>query len=231
MRLAQLLSLQAVQLEYPFAFLGVAHPRLLRRRELSLFQRFEITVCGHALRFAAIDDAFGFPCVVCLALEERDGPADQAFTVCTKRFQRFCLLLIDALDLAAMYRDGRVFIFFEAVHLIAVQGTNVVRLPALLLLLLRFLTLLAFGDGSLRSPPDIGGERASLVLLCGERLGLVPVFCRAAELPSHTLLFDGGLAILGAPLSFFSDKLLPAFRAFSFFLSPAFGGPPFLRLR
>ena len=74
--------------EYPFAFLGLAQPRLLRRRELPLFQRFEIAVRGHALGFAAIDDGFGFPRIVRLAFEERDGPADQAFTVCAKRCQR-----------------------------------------------------------------------------------------------------------------------------------------------
>ena len=101
-RLAQLLSLHAVQLKYPFAFLGVAHPRLLRRRELPLFQRFEITVRGHALGFAAIDDAFGFSRIVRLAFEERHGPANQAFTVCAKRFQRFFLPLIDALDLVRL---------------------------------------------------------------------------------------------------------------------------------
>ena len=103
--------------------------------------------------------------------------------------------------------DGRVLVFFEAVHLVAVQGTHVVRLPALLLLLLRFLTLLAFGDCGFRAPPDIRGERMPLVLLCGDRFGLVPVFRLAAELPSRTLLFDGGLAILCAPLGFFSDGL------------------------
>ena len=133
---------------------------------------------GHAPGFAAIDDAFGFPRVVGLALEERDGAADQAFTVCAKRIQRFFLPLIDALNLTAVYRDGRVLVFFEAVHLIAVQGTHVVRLPSLLLLLLRFLTLLAFGDGSLCSPPDIGGDRASLVLLCGEQPRSCSCLCR-----------------------------------------------------
>ena len=97
-RLPQLLPLHTMQLGNPFAFLGLAQPRLLRGRELPLFQRFEITVRGHALGFAAIDDAFGFPRVVCLALEESDGPSDQAFTVCAKRFQRFFLPLIDALN-------------------------------------------------------------------------------------------------------------------------------------
>jgi hypothetical protein len=129
-RLHQLLSLHTVQLEYPFALLGVAHPRQLRRRELPLFQRFEITVRGHALGFAAIDNGFGLPRIARLAFEERHGPANQAFTVCAKRFQRFFLPLIDALDLATVYRDGRVLVFPEAVHLIAVQGTHVVRLPA-----------------------------------------------------------------------------------------------------
>ena len=105
LRLPQLLPLHTVQLEYPFAFLGLAQPRLLRRRELPLFQRFEITVRGHALGFAAIDDGFGFPRIVRLAFEERHGPANQAFTVCAKRFQRFLLPLIDALESrAAVYR-------------------------------------------------------------------------------------------------------------------------------
>ena len=88
LRLPQLLPLDAVQLGYPFAFLGVAKPRLLRGCELPFFQRFQITVLGHALGFAAIDDGFSFPCIVRLALEEGDGSTDQAFTVCAKRFQR-----------------------------------------------------------------------------------------------------------------------------------------------
>ena len=230
-RLPQLLPLHAVQLGYPFAFLGVAQPSLLRRRELPLFQRFEITVRGHALGFAAIDNGFGFPRIVRLAFEERHGPADQAFAVCAKGFQRFFLPLIDALNLAAVYRDGRVLVFPEAVHLIAVQGAHVVRLPALLLLLLRFLTLLALRDRGFCAPPNICGERVPLVLLCGDRFGLVPVFRLATELPSRTLLFDGGLTILCAPVRFFADSFLPAFRAFPFLLSTAFGGPPFLRLR
>jgi hypothetical protein len=121
-RLHQLLSLHTVQLEYSFSLLGVAHPRLLCCRELPLFQRFEITVRGHALGFAAIDDGFGFPRIVRLAFEERHGPANKAFAVCAKGFQRFFLPLIDALNLAAVYRDGRVLVFPEAVHLIAVQG-------------------------------------------------------------------------------------------------------------
>jgi hypothetical protein len=62
-----LLSLHTVQLGYPFAFLGVAHPRLLRRHELPLFQRFEITVRSHALGFAAIDDGVGLARIVSMA--------------------------------------------------------------------------------------------------------------------------------------------------------------------
>jgi len=101
----------------------------------------------------------------------------------------------------------------------------------MLLLLLRLLTLLALGDRGLCAPPDVCGERLSLVLLRGGTLGLVPVFRRATELPSRTLLFDGRFPILCAPLSVFSQGLLPVFRALSFLLSPAFGPPPFLRLR
>ena len=229
LRLPQLLPLDAVQLGYPFAFLGVAKPRLLRGCELPFFQRFQITVLGHALGFAAIDDGFSFPCIVRLALEEGDGSTDQAFTVCAKRFQRLFLPLVDALNLAAVDRDGRILVFFEAVHLIAVQGTDLVRLPALLLLLLRFLTLLALGDCGFRSPPDIGGERTSLILLCGDRFGLVSVFRLATELPSRALFFDNGLPVLDTPLGFFSERLLPAFRAFPFLLPAIFGDPPFLR--
>ena len=206
LRLPQLLPLDAVQLGYPFAFLGVAKPRLLRGCELPFFQRFQITVLGHALGFAAIDDGFSFPCIVRLALEEGDGSTDQAFTVCAKRFQRLFLPLVDALNLAAVDRDGRILVFFEAVHLIAVQGTDLVRLPALLLLLLRFLTLLALGDCGFRSPPDIGGERTSLILLCGDRFGLVSVFRLATELPSRALFFDNGLPVLDTPLGFFSER-------------------------
>ena len=230
-RLHQLLSLHPVQLEYPFAFLALTQPRLLRGRELPLFQRFEIAVRSHALGFAAIDDGFSFPRIVRLAFEEGYGPANQAFTVCAKGFQCMLLPLIDALDLVGVSGDGRVLVFFEAVHLAVVQSPHVVRLPAMFLLLLRFLTLLAFGDRGLCAPPDVRGERQSLVLLRGGTLGLVPVFRRATELPARTLLFDGGLAILCAPVRFFADSFLPAFRAFSFLLSSAFGGPPFLRLR
>ena len=127
--------------------------------------------------------------------------------------------------------DGRVLVFFEAVHLAVVQSPHVVRLPAMLLLLLRFLTLLAFGDRGLRAPPDIRGERTALVLLCGESLGFFPVFRLAAELTAQTLLFDGGLSILYAPLGFFSERLLPAFCALLFLLPAVFGDPPFLRFR
>jgi hypothetical protein len=154
-RLPQLLSLHTVQLEYPFTFLGVAHPGLLRACELPLFERFEITVRGHALGFEAIDNGFGLPRIVRLAFEERHGPADQAFAVCAKRCQRVLLPLINALDLVSMSGDRGVLVFFEAVHLAVVQGTHVVRLPAMLLLLLRFLTLLAFGDCGFRTPPDM----------------------------------------------------------------------------
>src|SRR5208283_4387871 len=96
--------------------------------------------------------------------DECDGPADQAFTARAKRFQRMLLPLVDALDLVGVSVDGRVLVFSEAVHLIVVQGTDVVRLPAMLLLLLRFLTLLALGDRGLCAPPYIRGERAFLVL-------------------------------------------------------------------
>jgi hypothetical protein len=58
LRLPQLLSLHTVQLEYPFAFLALAQPRLLRGPELPLFECFEIAVPDHALGFAAIDDGF-----------------------------------------------------------------------------------------------------------------------------------------------------------------------------
>ena len=107
LRLHQLLPLHTVQLEYPFAFLALAQPRLLRRRELPLFERFEITVLNDAFGFAAIDDAFGFPRIVRMAFDERHGPADQAFTVCAKRSQRLLLALIDALDLVGVSGDGR----------------------------------------------------------------------------------------------------------------------------
>jgi hypothetical protein len=50
-----------------------------------------------------------------LAFEERNGPANQAFTVCAKRLQRVLLPLIDALDLVRMSGNGRVLVFFEAV--------------------------------------------------------------------------------------------------------------------
>ena len=76
LRLHQLLSLHAVQLEYPFAFLALAQPRLLRGPELPLFERFEITVLNDALGFATIDDGFGFPRIVRVAFDERHGPAD-----------------------------------------------------------------------------------------------------------------------------------------------------------
>ena len=71
---------------------------MLRGRELPLFQRFEITVLRDALGLAAIEDGVGFPRIVRPAFDERDGPADQAFTACAKRFQRLLLTLIDALE-------------------------------------------------------------------------------------------------------------------------------------
>ena len=229
-RLRQLLSLHTVQLEYRLAFLGLAHPRLLRGRELPLFQRFEITVLRDALGFAAIDDGVGFPRIVRLAFDERDGPADQAFTARAKRFQLLLLPLIDALDLVGVSVDGRVLVFSEAVHLVVVQRTHVVCLPTMLLLLLRFLTLLALGDCGLRAPPDIRVERAFLVLLCGG-IGFVPVFRLAAELSPGTLLFGGFLAVLYATLGFFSERLLPVFRALPFLTSAAFGNALLFRLR
>ena len=206
LRLRQLLPLDTVQLGYPFAFLGVAQPRLLRGCELPFFQRFQITVLGHALGFAAIDDGFSFPRIVRLAFEEGDGSADQAFTVCAKRFQRLFLPLIDALDLAAWIAMAVSSFSLKLCISSRCRVRAVVRLPALLLLLLRFLTLLAFGDCGFRSPPDIRGERTSLVLLCGDRFGLVSVFRLATELPSRALLFDDGLPILDAPLGFFSEQ-------------------------
>src|SRR5208283_1853542 len=153
LRLPQLLPLHTVQLGYSFAFLALAQPRLLRGCELPLFQRFEIAVLNDALGFAAIDNGFGFPRIVRVAFDECDGPADQAFTARAERFERVLLPLIDALDLVGVPVDGRVLVFPEAVHLVVVQGTHVIRLPAMLLLLLRFLTLLALGDGGLRAPP------------------------------------------------------------------------------
>ena len=229
-RLRQLLSLHAVQLEYRLAFLGLAQPRLLRGRELPLFQRFEITVLDDALGFAAIDDGVAFPRIVRLAFDECDGPADQAFTARAKRFQLVLLTLIDALDLVGVSGDGRVLVFPEAVHRVAVQGTHVVRLPTMLLLLLRFLTLLALGDRGLCAPPYIRGERAFLVLLCGG-IGLVPVFRLAAELTPGALLFGGGLPVLYAALGFFAEGVPPLICAFPFFTSAAFGDALLFRLR
>jgi hypothetical protein len=231
LRLHQLLPLHAVQLGYPFAFLALAQPRLLRGPELPLFERFEITVLNDALGFAAIDDGFGFPCVVRGAFDERHGPADQAFTVGAKRSQRLLLALIDSLDLVGVSADGCILVFSEAVHLALVQRPHVVRLPAMLLLLLRFMPLLALGNCGQCAAPDIRGERLFLVLLCGGALGLVPVFRRATGLSPRTLLFNRGLPILCAPLGVFSQGLLPVFRTLSFLLSPAFGPAPFLRLR
>jgi hypothetical protein len=231
LRLHQLLSLHAVQLGYPFAFLALAQPRLLRGPELPLFECFEIAVPDHALGFAAIDDGLGFPRIVRGAFDEGHGPAHQAFTVCAKRAQRLLLALIDALDLVGVSGDSRVFVFSKTVHLALVQRPHVVCLPAMLLLLLRFLTLLALGNCGQCAPPDIRGERLFLVLFRGGALGLVPVSRRATELPSRTLLFNRGLTILCAPISFFSEGLLPVICALPFLLSAAFGPASFLRLR
>jgi hypothetical protein len=85
------------------------------------------------------------------------------------------------------------------VHLAVVQSPHVVRLPAMLLLLLRFLTLLAFGDRGLRAPAGIRSERTLLVLFCRESLYFFAVFRVAAELTAQTFLFDDGLSILYAP--------------------------------
>ena len=202
--LCQLLPLHAVQLGYPFAFLGLAQPRLLRGPELPLFECFEIAVLNHALSFAAVDDGFGFPCIVRLAFEESDGPAHQAFPVCAKRCQCVVLPLIDALNLVRVSGDGGLLVFFEAVHLAVVQSSHMVGLPALLLLLLRFLTLLAFGDRCCCAPPDIRGKRMALVLLCGGSLGIIPIFRMAAELSPCTFLFDAGFPVLYTPLGFFA---------------------------
>ena len=232
LRLPQLLPLHTVQLEYPFAFLSLAQPRLLRGRELPLFQRFEIAVLADALGFAAIDDGFGFPRIVRLAFEERHGPADQAFTVCAKRCQRLLLALIDALDLVGVSGDGRVLVFFEAVHLAVVQRTHVVRLPAMLLLLLRFLTLLAFGDGGLRAPADIRGERMRFLSCSAARASALflssawRLNCRRARSFSTTA-FPFSMRRSAS----FRRDLLSAFRALLFLLPAVFGDPPFLRFR
>jgi hypothetical protein len=179
-------------------------------------------VLRDALGFAAIDDGVGFPRIVRIAFDEYDRPADQAFTARAERFQRVLLPLIDALDLVGVPVDGRVLVFPEAVHFVVVQRTHVVRLPAMLLLLLRFLTLLALGDRGLRAPPYICGERASLVLLCGG-IGFVPVFRLAAELSPGAFPFGGFLPVLYATVSFFAEGVLPLFRALAFFTSAAFG--------
>ena len=78
----------------------------------------------------------------------------------------------------------------------------------------------------------IRGERASLVLLCGAASVLFLSSAVAAELTSQHVPFRR------RPLPFcmrrsasFRSGLLPAFRAFSFFLPAIFGDPPFLRLR
>jgi len=229
-RLRQLLPLHTVQLEYRLAFLGLAQSRLLRGRELPLFQRFEITVLNDALGFAAIGDGVGLPRIVRLAFNERDGAADQAFPACAKRFQRLLLPLIDALDLVRVSGDGRVLVFPEAVHLVVVQSTHVIRLPAMLLQLLRILTLLALGDRGFRAPPYIRGERAFLVLLCGG-IGLVPVVRLAAELSPGAFLFGGFLPVLYATLGFFAEGDLPLICALAFFTSAAFGNALLFRLR
>jgi len=109
-RLCQLLFLHSMQLGYPFAVLGVAHPRLLRGPELPLFERLEIAVLDDAFGFAAIDDGVGLARIMRLAFEEGDGPADQAFTVCAKRCQRLLLALIDALDLVGVSGDSGVLV-------------------------------------------------------------------------------------------------------------------------
>ncbi len=87
-RLRQLLPLHTLQLEYRFAFLGLGKSRLLRGRELPLIQRFEIMVPDDALGFAAISDEVCFPRIVRRAVEERNGPADQAFPAYAKRSER-----------------------------------------------------------------------------------------------------------------------------------------------
>ena len=229
--LPQLLPLHTMQLGNPFAFLSLAQPRLLRGCELPLLEGFEVAVPAQSLGFAAIDDGFRFSCIVRLAFEERHGPADQAFTVCAKRFQRVLLTLVDALDLVRVSGDGRVLVFSEAVHLAVVQRTHVVCLPAMLLLLLCFLTLLALGDRCCCAPPDIRGKRVALVLLCCGSLGFIPVVRLATELPARTLLFDEGFTILYAPLGFFAEGFLTAFYALLFLLPAIFGDPPFLCLR
>ena len=101
----------------------------------------------------------------------------------------------------------------------------------MLLLLLRFLTLLAFGDRCCCAPTDIRRKRMALVLLCGGSLGFIPVLRLAAELPSRTLLFDDRLPVLYAPLGFLSEGLLSMFRALLFFLPAVFGDPPLLGFR
>jgi hypothetical protein len=101
----------------------------------------------------------------------------------------------------------------------------------MLLLLLRFLTLLAFGDGGRRAPSDIRGKLMALVFLGGGSLGLIPVVRLSVELPSRPLLFDDRLSILYAPLAFFTKRLLPAFCALLFLLTATFGDPPLLGFR
>jgi hypothetical protein len=76
------------------------------------------------------------------------------------------LPLADALDLVCVSGDGCVLVFFETVNLAVAQGPHVVRLPAMLLLLLRFLTLLAFSDRCCCAPPDIGSNLNQIARVC-----------------------------------------------------------------
>jgi hypothetical protein len=69
LRVHQLLPLHTVQLGYPFAFLSLAQPRLLRGCELPLFVCFEIAVFDDSIGFTAIDDGVGFARTMCLAFE------------------------------------------------------------------------------------------------------------------------------------------------------------------
>ena len=58
-----------MQLSYPFAFLSLAQPRLLRGYELPRVACLEIAVFDDAIGFTAIDDGVGFARIMCLASE------------------------------------------------------------------------------------------------------------------------------------------------------------------
>ena len=109
--------------------------------------------------------------------------------------------------------DRRVLVFFEAVHLAVVQRSHVVRLPAILLLLFRFLTLRRSATAAPRAggyPPRAHGSCPVL----RREPQLFPVFRVAAGFPPRTLLFDTSLPVLYAPLCFLSEGLLRTFARF-----------------